>query len=73
MSRHGKPIRGGVTLGRKEGERIVVGEGEGQIVIELRHLGQRSAQICVVAPREVRVLRAELLATARNTRRIKVP
>jgi carbon storage regulator len=51
-------MQGNLVLKRKIGERIHIGE---DIVIELRKVQGNSATIAVLAPKELRVLRSELL------------
>ena len=55
-----------LVLTRKRGERIIIAE---EITITVVRIGDDSVRLGVDAPREVRVLRAELLPIDQNTRR----
>lgn len=50
-----------LVLGRREGERIIIGEGPGRIVVTLVRSGLHGAQVGVEAPEHVPIVREELL------------
>ena len=52
-----------LTLGRKKGEAIVIG---GNIVVTVRDIGTDSVKLTIEAPRDIMVLRKELVEAARE-------
>lgn len=53
--------RGALTLSRRIGERILVGDG---IEVEVRAVKGRVVRLVIIAPKDVRVLRGELREVA---------
>ena len=58
-----------LTLGRKKGEEIVIGD---DIVITVREIGSDSVKLTVKAPRDIPVFRRELLQAAEENREAAV-
>ena len=54
-----------LSLERRIGERIVIGEGENQVIIQLCSVEGDRALLGVVAGRQVSVVRGEVLAARR--------
>ena len=52
---------GGLRITRCAGEEIVLGEGDNEVVVVVETASGGRAQIRVVAPPYVRIMRAELL------------
>jgi len=52
-----------LVLGRKAGEQILIGE---EIVVTVLEIDERQIKVGIDAPRQVRILRSELLDKAAN-------
>jgi len=50
-----------LVLGRKVGEKIVVETKQGEVVIDVRYIGNGRAKLSIDAPKEMRIMRAEVL------------
>lgn len=49
-----------LVLTRKEDESIILETSNGRIEVVLRQIGNGQARVCIQAPEEVKILRAEL-------------
>jgi carbon storage regulator len=50
-----------LVLGRKQGQRVVIGEGPGRVTITVAQLSSGKVRLAIDAPRDVPVFRDELL------------
>lgn len=58
-----------LVITRKPDERIIIGEGENEIIISLNEILGNKAKIGIIAPRHIRVYREELLDRERDGNR----
>lgn len=50
-----------LVLSRKVGEKIVVETKQGQVVIDVRYIGNGRVKLSIDAPKEMRIVRDELI------------
>lgn len=55
-----------LTLSRKLGERIIIGDGESKITVEVVDIQGNRVRVGVTAPKDVVILREELAARGRR-------
>jgi carbon storage regulator CsrA len=50
-----------LILGRKRGEKIIVETEQGQVIVDVRYIGNGRVKLSIDAPDEMKIMRAELL------------
>lgn len=59
--------RGRLTLSRRSGERIHIGEGDSLVIIEVARLSGGNVRLVIDAPRDLRIAREEVLGQTAAT------
>jgi carbon storage regulator CsrA len=50
-----------LVLNRKLGEKIIIDTKQGQVIVDVRYIGNGRVKLSIDAPDEMKIMRAELL------------